>query len=305
MPNTSVAILLASYNGGRYIDQQLQSIKRQTYRDFRCYIRDDGSDDNTVEIIESYVREDSAHFALIKTSGKKHGSKYNFFELIQYYRQSCDEEYIMFSDQDDIWSAEKVEKEVSQILDCKKPALVFCDQEVVDKNLKRIQTSIHSTMKDYNKFPNSLTYRNVAAGCTMCINRELLNIAFSDINPEQFVMHDWWLMLVAAYLGKIIYLAQPLMQYRQHEDNVLGIDSNNYLAKAHKYIKNFSKSMHNRKTQAGLCEEQMHNLLKRAPQDARLLKYSSIMRKPGVFRIRELVKNSYIEKDNLFTCMFV
>lgn len=305
MPNTSVAILLASYNGGKYIDQQLQSIKNQTYRDFKCYIRDDGSNDNTVGIIQSYVKKDPAHFVLITTPGKEHGSKYNFFELIQYYKQFCNEEYIMFSDQDDIWSVEKVEKEVDQIIKCNKPALVFCNQEVVDENLGHIPSSIHGKMKDYYKFPNSLTYRNVAAGCTMCVNRELLSKAFSDITPEQFVMHDWWLMLVAAYMGKITFINKTLMQYRQHGDNVLGIDSNNYLGKARKYIKNFSRSMHDRKIQAELCEKQMQNLLRLAPKDVRLLKYSLIMSKPAVFRIRELVKNSYIEKDNLFTCLFV
>ena len=305
MPNTSVAILLASYNGGKYIDQQLQSIKNQTYRDFKCYIRDDGSNDNTVGIIQSYVKKDPAHFVLITTPGKEHGSKYNFFELIQYYKQFCNEEYIMFSDQDDIWSVEKVEKEVDQIIKCNKPALVFCNQEVVDENLGHIPSSIHGKMKDYYKFPNSLTYRNVAAGCTMCVNRELLSKAFSDITPEQFVMHDWWLMLVAAYLGKIIYIDKPLMKYRQHGNNVLGADNNNYAGKAQKYLRNFRKSMHDRKIQAELCQMQMKMLLKLAPLDNRLLDYSSIMSKPAFIRKHELVKKFYIETDNLFTCLFV
>lgn len=303
MPNA--AILLASYNGGKYIEQQLKSIQKQTYSDFRCYIRDDGSTDNTVEIVRSFVKEDPAHFTLISTDSVKHGSKYNFFELIKYYVQSCCEEYILFSDQDDIWSPDKIAVEIEQIRGIAGPALAFCAQKIVDENLSPVQSTIHNHMKDYNKYPNNLTYRNVAAGCTMCVNRELLLKAVSVITPDDFVMHDWWLMLVAAYIGKIAYIENPLMKYRQHGNNVLGADSNNYLGKAQKYLKNFNKSMLSRKTQAELCQTQMKMLLKLAPQDSRLLKYAAIMKKVKIVRAAELVKNSYIEPDNLFTCLFV
>ncbi len=305
MPVKKVAILLASYNGEKYIAQQLQSIMDQTFQNFMCYVRDDGSSDDTVEIVKSFVKKDPDHFTLVSTSSDKHGSKYNFFELIQYYKQSCSEEYVMFSDQDDVWCADKVEEEVARIEESHDPTLVFCGQEIVNEDLVPVQTSIHGNMKDYNKYPNSLTYRNVAAGCTICVNRELLHKAFTCITPEQFVMHDWWLMLVAAYLGKIIYIDKPLMKYRQHGNNVLGTDNNNYAGKAQKYFKNFRKSMHDRKIQAELCQMQMKMLLKLAPQNDRLLNYSSIMSKPAFIKKQELVKNSYIETDNLFTCLFV
>ena len=305
MPEKKVAILLASYNGEKYIAQQLQSIMDQTYQDFMCYVRDDGSSDKTVEIVKTFVEKDPDHFTLASTKVNRHGSKFNFFELIQYYLQFCAEEYVMFSDQDDVWRDDKVEEEVRRIKDSDIPTLVFCGQEIVNEDLSPVQTSIHSNMKDYNKYPNSLTYRNVAAGCTICVNRKLLLKAFTDITPDQFVMHDWWLMLVAAYLGEIIYIDKPLMQYRQHGNNVLGADNNNYAGKARKYFKNFKKSIHDRKTQAELCEIQMKMLLKLAPQDERILHYSSIMGKPALIRKQELVKNSYIETDNLFTCLFV
>ncbi|MGN8738914.1 glycosyltransferase family 2 protein [Bilifractor sp. HCP3S3_D3] len=303
MPNA--AILLASYNGEKYIEEQLKSIQKQTYRDFRCYIRDDGSSDHTVEIIKSFVKEDPEHFILITTESVRHGSKYNFFELINYYMRSCNEEYILFSDQDDVWLPEKVAVEIEQISSTDRPALAFCAQEIVDKKLVPAQNSIHKNMKDYNKFPNSLTYRNVAAGCTMCVNRELLLKAIPVVSPDDFVMHDWWLMLVAAYLGRIIYIEEPLMKYRQHGNNVLGADSNNYFSKAQKYIKNFNKSIHSRKTQAELCQRQMQKLLNLVPKDSRLMRYSAIMSKPAAVRAVSLVKNSYIEPDNLFTCLFV
>ena len=305
MSEMKVAILLASYNGEKYIAQQLQSIMDQTYQNFMCYVRDDGSSDGTVEIVKSFVKKDPDHFTLVSTSSDKHGSKYNFFELIQYYKQFCNEDYVMFSDQDDIWEADKVKEEAARIEESPDPTLVFCGQEIVNENLVPVQTSVHSNMKDYNKNPNSLTYRNVAAGCTICVNRELLLKAFSDITPDQFVMHDLWLMLVAAYLGKIIYIDKPLMKYRQHGNNVLGADNNNYAGKAQKYLRNFRKSMHDRKIQAELCQMQMKMLLKLAPLDNRLLDYSSIMSKPAFIRKHELVKKFYIETDNLFTCLFV
>lgn len=305
MSEKKVAILLASYNGEKYIAQQLQSIMEQTYKDYMCYVRDDGSSDKTVEIVKAFADKDPDHIMLVSTKSDRHGSKYNFFELIHYYLQSCNEEYVMFSDQDDVWRTDKVEEEVGHINESDVPTLVFCGQEIVNEDLVSVQESIHSHMKDYNEFPNSLTYRNVAAGCTICVNRELLLKAFSDISPNQFVMHDWWLMLVAAYLGKIIYIDKPLMQYRQHGNNVLGADNNNYIGKAQKYLKNFGKSMHDRKIQADLCQTQMKMLLRLAPQDARLLNYSLIMSKPAIIRKHALVKNSYIETDNLFTCLFV
>ncbi len=305
MSEKKVAILLASYNGEKYIAQQLQSIMDQTYQNFMCYVRDDGSSDRTVEIVKTFVEKKPDHFTLVSTRSNSHGSKYNFYELIQYYKRFCNEEYVMFSDQDDLWRADKVGEEVERIEGSSCPTLVFCGQEIVNEDLTTVQTSIHAKVKDYNKYPNSLSYRNVAAGCTICINRELLLRAFADITPDKFVMHDWWLMLVAAYLGKIIYIDKPLMQYRQHGNNVLGADNNNYIGKAQKYLKNFRRSIHDRKTQAELCQTQMRKLRSLAPHDTRLLNYFSIMSKPPIVRKHELVKNSYIETDNLFTCLFV
>ena len=111
---TQVAILLATYNGERFIKDQLDSILNQTYQNFVCYIHDDGSTDRTVDILKKYVSKYPKKIKLLEYPGKK-GAVGNFLSLIDYAVEHCREQYYLFSDQDDIWLPQKIELEVKKI----------------------------------------------------------------------------------------------------------------------------------------------------------------------------------------------
>lgn len=221
MNKIKVAIAMATYNGELFIEQQLQSLLNQTYRDFVCYIHDDGSKDNTVRIIKQYTTNYPDRF--IELNFPVCGSaKTNFWELML----RINTDVLFFCDQDDIWMQDKIEKLVSKIVEIDKnvPGLVFCDMKVVDSDLSEIDASfIHFSGYDTSRTRLcQLIPQNIAAGCCMAINRALKEEALRCPNVDSIRMHDWWLMLVASCVGKIVFVNESLQLYRQHIGNSLG-----------------------------------------------------------------------------------
>lgn len=218
-----VGILLATYNGEQYIREQLDSILNQTYVDWVCYIHDDGSTDNTWQTIKKYEADYPDKFVVLNYE-KCGGACKNFISLMKY----SSENYIMFSDQDDVWAKNKIEVTLNRMksieADSDKPYAVFTDLYVVDENLEIISKSFMSYSKHK---PNKLMERdlfvaNPAPGCTMMVNRKLLQMASLCKHPEEVEMHDWWCMLIASIFGQIAYLDEPTIYYRQHGTNTLG-----------------------------------------------------------------------------------
>ena len=225
--NPTVAILLCTYNGEKYIEAQLESILNQSYPNVHCYIHDDGSSDRTVSIIKDYECSYPEVFTKLDYQNMSHGAVVNFMSLINYASANCKEDYFMLSDQDDIWLPAKVSdsvKELQKYDQDNKPALVYCDQQVVDENLHVI---VRSTNKLVGKSTEDdsfkrIVFRNTAAGCCMCFNKELLSIASKNQDIKNIPMHDWWVMLIAAIYNNAHYFDSTLMLYRQHGDNVIG-----------------------------------------------------------------------------------
>lgn len=224
MSEPLIDILMATYNGERFVGEQIESIQRQTYRNWRLLVSDDCSSDGTLDIVRRYAAEDGR--IRIVSDGVKHGgAKENFFALMS----RSDAPYCMFCDQDDVWLPEKAEKclvetrrleaEVSADI----PLLVFCDMKVVDESL----SVIHESFEGSSHFdPSRLAFRhllahNVAAGCCMLFNRPLLEICRRS-DGEGAEMHDWWAMLAAAAFGHIRFIDESLSLYRQHGDNEVG-----------------------------------------------------------------------------------
>ena len=215
-----IAILLASYNGEKYISDQLNSLLRQTFQDYTCYIHDDGSSDQTLEIIKNIISEYPDKFCLIP--GKSCGSaKENF----RYLLQRVDAEFYMFCDQDDIWDENKIEKSLTELskLDQSKPACVYTDLQVVDEELQVIDKSFfHYTGLDpYKNTYKLLIVDNVCAGCTMMFNRALRN-RMIDLHSKSIPVHDHEAAIIAALFGHLEYMDQRTILYRQHKKNVLG-----------------------------------------------------------------------------------
>lgn len=219
-----LAVLLAAYNGERYIAQQLDSLLNQTFQDFSLYIHDDGSEDGTLLILQDYARRYPGQIHLLDYA-PVHGAKDNFLSLLR----QVEAEYYMFCDEDDYWLPEKIQLSMERMKETERqekdvPCVVFSDMSVADASLQVIHPSYLQYRK---KDPKNLTLKallveNTAAGCTMLYNRALAELAVLYTEGDHIFMHDWWLMLIAAAVGRIGWIDKPLLLYRQHGDNIVG-----------------------------------------------------------------------------------
>lgn len=227
-----LAILLATYNGSRFLAPQLDSILAQTCQDFVIVVRDDGSTDDTRLILDRYKAAHPQKFHLLEPDSVNRGASGNFSCLLEYvldHRQALGLEraYMMFCDQDDIWYEHKIEQEMTAMLEAEAgaadlPVLVHSDLEVVSDTLVQIAPSFiryQGLETRRNQFSN-LVISNLVTGCTALVN-EALALKACPV-PKQAIMHDWWLALTAAAFGKLVFLDTPLVHYRQHGSNTIG-----------------------------------------------------------------------------------
>ena len=231
-----IDILMATYNGAKFIGTQIDSILNQNYKEWKLYIRDDGSKDNSVEIIKSYQEKYPEKIILIEDEKRGLGAKLNFAELLKYSKS----EYCMFCDQDDFWLENKISSTLEKMKLIEEtsvhntPILVHTDLKVVDEDLEIINNSFFEYQKLNYVFKdlNHLLVQNNITGCTMMMNRPLLDMI--DEVPAECIMHDWWIGLVASAFGKIGYLSEPTILYRQHGNNEVGAHKYNSIG----YLKN-------------------------------------------------------------------
>ena len=230
---TKIAVLLSTYNGEKFLGEQLDSLLAQSHKNFILVVRDDGSRDRTVSILESYAGDHPERIHLLSCDGVNMGASASFAFLADYVLKSKEflglkSIYMMFCDQDDIWYPQKIEKLLSAMLATEAdngstlPIIVHSDLEVVSEQNMVIAKSLISYQGleiERNSFPN-LVISNLVTGCTVLINEPLAEKALPI--PEKAIMHDWWLALVAAAFGKLVYLDIPLVHYRQHGNNAIG-----------------------------------------------------------------------------------
>jgi glycosyltransferase involved in cell wall biosynthesis len=220
-----VEIALAIYNGSAYLGEFLQSLNLQSNLNWTVLARDDGSSDDSVSIFKDWISR-CERMRLLETNLSNLGTVKNFSEILS----NTTAEYVMLADQDDIWHPEKIAKSLAQIRELERsetgevvPALVYSDLHVVDDKLNLINSSfIKMQGLDEMHHPSfiQLLTQNVAPGCTMMVNRALLDLALPI--PNEAAMHDWWLMQVASLFGRIGYIDEPLIAYRQHGSNQVG-----------------------------------------------------------------------------------
>lgn len=222
-------ILLALYNGSKYLPEFLESLDAQTNQQWMLSARDDGSKDATVRIVAEYCAKRGPGNKLVP--GNNVGVIRNFSLLLE----NSDADYIMLADQDDVWYPSKIATSLAAIQKLESenggvdvPALVFTDLHVVDADLKLIDRSF---VRSQGLLPlalpspvfRKLLTQNAAPGCTMIVNRALLRRALPV--PSSAVMHDWWLIQVAALLGVVGFVDEPTIAYRQHGSNQVGATS--------------------------------------------------------------------------------
>ena len=208
----SVTVLLSTYNGEKYLGEQLESIVAQKGVDTRIIARDDGSTDQTTAILEEWKGKADLSWY----DGGNLGPALSFMDLL---KNAGGAEYYALSDQDDYWLSDKLRTAVDALEKYdRRPALYFCQTELVDKDLNRIDSVIiHPRLT----FGEALVYHFVG-GCTMVMNRALRDIIIK-YTPGYLSMHDVWIYDVAQAIGAhVVFDATPHILYRQHGDNVIG-----------------------------------------------------------------------------------
>lgn len=227
--NSQTFIILATFNGADFLAEQLDSLIAQTETRWKLFIRDDCSTDDTPEIIRLYALRD-ARISILKQSGQNSGSALTNFSTLFDVAYSQGAEYIFCCDQDDVWEPDKLKIMTSSLKkiegEGRAPSLVHHDLVVVDESLEPINESFIKMMQlqpsdEHN--PQRLTSRNEVTGCAMACNRALLEIALPI--STQAVMHDWWLALCAGYFGRLAFVPDKLVKYRQHSNSTIGAKS--------------------------------------------------------------------------------
>ncbi|MGT2894886.1 glycosyltransferase family 2 protein [Streptococcus entericus] len=213
-----VNILLSTYNGARFLAQQIESIQAQTYADWQLLIRDDGSSDDTRTVIAAFVAKDSRIRWVNPDEERNLGVIKSFYSLVKH--EPAD--VYFFSDQDDVWLPDKLAVTLSQVKqeDMTKPLLVYTDLKVVNQELTVLHKSMIATQSHHanTELQQELT-ENTVTGGTMMINHALAELWQT---ADDLLMHDWYLALVASSMGKLVYVDQATQLYRQHDSNVLG-----------------------------------------------------------------------------------
>jgi glycosyltransferase involved in cell wall biosynthesis len=235
-----VEILLSTYNGDKFLNDFLNSLLTQSYKNWKLIVRDDGSKDKTIDILESFSQKYPEKVEIIKDSMGNLGPWKSFFHLLKYSK----EKYVMFADQDDIWLPKKIEITLNKMILSEKkfgenyPILIHTDLKVVDQNLNNIAESFwqYQNLNPEHKSLNYLLVQNNVTGCTVMINKSLKNL----INPfpTKAIMHDRWIAIVASAFGTINYVPESTILYRQHNNQNIGARKYSLLSYYKFFIKN-------------------------------------------------------------------
>ncbi|WMY75884.1 glycosyltransferase family 2 protein [Buttiauxella selenatireducens] len=249
-------VVLASYNGASYIVEQLDSIAQQTFLPYSVIIRDDGSTDNTVEIIEAYITTSHLNIKIIK-DGVNVGYIKNFEVLIQ----QCTSEMVFFSDQDDIWDKHKAEVICNKFKDNPNANAIFTDAYLIN-NSKTIIGELWEHV-NFKPFEQALSLErilaaNVVTGATLATRRDFL---IRLIPFPKLVPHDYWIATNAVICNSLNYCEDKLILYRQHDNNQIGAKRTNIIQKVKNAI-NLAK-LTRRLEHYRQSDELLNNLLSR------------------------------------------
>ncbi len=241
-----IEILMATYNGENHLKEQLDSIMAQDYTDFTVTVRDDGSTDGTLKIIRRFITKYPGKIRLFEDADTQYNSaKSNFTQLIANAQPDC---YYCLCCQDDIWKPDKLTKQFTKMKQMealsgiRTPILVHSDMKIVNVN----RNVLHKSYVRYaNIKPNEFTLKrmlveNCVVGLTCMFNSALMMLVKNI--PENAVSHEWWIGLYAVAIGKVAYIKEPLVEYRQHARNTVGAISGRGID----IIRNFKNISRNR-----------------------------------------------------------
>lgn len=294
MENPVVNVLLSTYNGEKYLKEQLDSVLSQVNVDVRLYIRDDGSQDDTVMILQEY----SSRFSNICLFVEQNiGCVNSFLRLIELAEN--DEAhgfFFAFCDQDDVWDSDKLYCAIKMMDSQDSEPILYCSNlRIVDSHLKLMKLMYESNI--YPMKGRSLV-ANICTGCTIVMNHHLVDF-YNSLNFEVkgIVMHDWLFYNLAIFKGHVIYDNIPHILYRQHISNVVGANKTDILTKC----KHFASSLFNRDKEH-YRESQAKTMLqllkdKLCPQDTKLITLVALYRKNLLSRFRLILNRQICGND--------
>ena len=237
---STVRILLATYNGEKYIGEMIESILAQDYQDWQLVLSDDQSRDRTVSILDDYAAKYPDRIIHYRSGAHFGNAQGHFLHLLNRFP---DAPYLMFCDQDDVWHKDKVSATLKKMKEIEKPgtpALVHTDLRVVDGQLQEMHPSFlgYSGLSGHRLALKQLLVQNVVTGCTMMVNGDLAKLANAHMPAGKVLMHDWWLALLASAMGTTAFLSEATIDYRQHGNNTVGAKNTRSLAYILKKIRN-------------------------------------------------------------------
>lgn len=243
----SVAVLLSSYNGERYIEEQIKSIFNQESIAVTLYVRDDGSSDSTVAILKKLA---AIYPSMVLDLAHNIGFIESFFNLL--YKAPEGFDFYAFADQDDIWLPSKLSAGAGalKVLRQDMPGMYCSRTEYVDASLAHLSCS-PLYRKEKIGFGNALV-QNIATGCTIVINPPARKLVVDKL-PEKCLAHDWWIYLVVSAFGCVIFDDVPHIKYRQHGGNVIGASSS-FVKNSIKRTRRFFGSLRHNKTSSQIAE---------------------------------------------------
>lgn len=213
---TTVAVLMSTYNGEKFIHKQIDSILNQEGEfQVKLWVRDDGSSDKTQEILKDYEKRGLLNWY----TGENKGPAHSFWDLLI----GCSEyDFYAYSDQDDFWEKDKIKCGITKLMACSSEAVYFANAELVDSELNTLNRVV------YRKDPSLDFFTVMCAGgilgCTMMFNKKMYEKLKNKGIPRKMVLHDFYTVAVCLSVGgEIIYDKEPHMKYRQHADNVVGV----------------------------------------------------------------------------------
>ena len=239
--NPKVAVLMSSYNGEMFIKEQIDSILCQKNVDVTLYIRDDGSTDNTIEIIRGYLNDKRVRLFV---DGRNLRPGRSFLTLLS--KVVCEEpiyDYYSFSDQDDVWLEEKLDTAIKSINDTENPIL-YCSNQLIFRN-GNIEGLKFKEQPELNLM--RCVSINEFYGCTMVFNRKLAELIDSTKKPSEYFLlkrnHDAWVLLLALINGKVIYDNNSCIKYRIHSHNAVGLNNLTIAQRINRFLNNGVKNL--------------------------------------------------------------
>ena len=285
-----VTVLLSTFNGSRFLPQQLDSLYEQTHADIRILARDDGSSDNTLAILE---RAQADRDVNLLAGHNNLGAAKSFLELLRH-AASTGTDYVAFCDQDDVWSPEKVSRAVaalSAIPD--ERAAMYCSRlEIVDAQLVHVGFTAPPAKVG---FGNALV-ENVCVGCTIVLNRKAIDLISQNL-PAKVVVHDWWCYLVLSCFGEIVFDTDTHLKYRQHGSNAFGV-ARGSLDRFSRTLRRFAGSGEGRYWQSEQAKMFMATFGERLPATPRRILNEFIEAKSSLRRRMQLVLSTDIWRQN-------